>query len=1094
MKQILRLTSLIAVLTLCLGSSVVLAQGSTTSAMNGQVVDANGEGIPGATVVAVHEPTGSRWGNISDLTGYFRMPNMNVGGPYTVTITFVGYEPFQQSGIFLTLGQTYRVSATLREGATELEEVVISGNTNDIFDGNRTGQQTVIDEQTINTMPTVSRSIGDFARLNPLANITEGGDGLSISLGGMNNRYNAIYIDGAVNNDVFGLAGSGTNGGQTGVSPISIDAIEQFQVSIAPFDVRQSGFAGGAINAVTRSGSNDVEGSAYYFVRNQDFAGKTPTDADNVDQVKLNDFSAKTYGFRLGGPIIKNKLFFFANAELQRDETPQPFVASTYEGDATTSDLQALESKLLNEYGYDAGGYQNNTAFLDSDKFLGRLDWNLSNNHKLTLRHSYTKADNLEAVQSNTRSIRYIAESEQFVSTTNSSALELKSTFGNNMSNSLIIGATFVRDQRDPYRDAINFPYVSIQDGSGRITFGSEQFSTANQLDQDVITITDNFELYKGKHTLTFGTHNEFYSTYNLFIRQNFGVYDYDSLSGFLQNAPAAEFTRSYSLVDNITGDGSAAAAAFTGMQLGFYVQDEYQVNDKLKVTAGIRMDVPIFNDDVRENPEFNSNTVDAIQRFGYDLNGATVGGPVVEPQIMLAPRFGFNYDVKGDKTTQIRGGLGIFNSRMPLVWWGGAYNNNGATVGGDNVEAEDLPTTDWIRPWDGFFNPEWDNQPQRVAPNSGLRSGQIDIFDPEMRLPQVFKTNIAVDQQLPWGLIGTAEFLYSKFLNNLLYSNYNLKPSNTRLTGTPDDRIIYNRFDRIDNDYSGNIYYGSNTNKGHTWNAAFTVSKPFENGFTANVSYSYGDAYTVYDGTSSQNSSQWRGLHTVNGRNGFNEAQRSNFAQGGRIIGQVSYRKEYAGFGASQFSFFYNGQAGDPYSYIYNDRGNLTNEDSREYSLIYVPASQDEIILVDDGDRSAAQQWRELDEFIESDDYLKDRRGQYAERNMNRMPWNDILDFRFLQDFYIETGSGKRNTLQLSVDIFNVMNLLNSDWGRIYQVGSFNNYELLDFEGFQADGTTPTFSFPEVENNEPWTNNIEDSGIRSSRWQMQIGLRYTFQ
>lgn len=1090
MKQILRLTSLIAVLTLCFGSSVVLAQGSTTSAMNGQVVDDSGEGIPGATVVAVHEPTGSRWGNISDLSGYFRMPNMNVGGPYTVTITFVGYEPFQQSGIFLTLGQTYRVSATLSEGATELEEVIISGNANDIFDGNRTGQETIIDEQTINTMPTVSRSIGDFARLNPLANITEGGDGLSISLGGMNNRFNAIYIDGAVNNDVFGLAGSGTNGGQTGVSPISIDAIEQFQVSIAPFDVRQSGFAGGAINAVTRSGSNDIEGSAYYFVRNQDFAGKTPTDADDVDQVKLNDFSAKTYGFRLGGPIIKNKLFFFANAELQRDETPQPFVASTYEGDASTSDLQALENKLFNEYGYDAGGYQNNTAFLDSDKFLARLDWNLSDNHKLTLRHSYTKANNLEAVQSNTNRIRYIAESEQFVSTTNSSALELKSTFGNNMSNSLVIGATFVRDQRDPFRDAINFPYVDIEDGDGQITFGSEQFSTANQLDQDVITITDNFELYKGKHTITFGTHNEFYSTYNLFIRQNFGSYQFDNLNDFMTDQPASQLDRSYSLVDDITGDGSAAAAEFTGMQLGLYVQDEYQVNDKLKVTAGIRMDVPIFNDDVRANPEFNSSTIEAIETFGYELNGATVGGPVVDPQVMIAPRLGFNYDVKGDRTTQIRGGLGIFNSRMPLVWWGGAYNNNGGTVGGDRAFG---PTTDWFRNWDGNFNADWDNQPQRVGPNSGLRSGQIDIFDPEMRLPQVFKTNFAVDQQLPWGLIGTAEFLYSKFLNNLLYSNYNLKPSDTQLTGTPDDRILYDRGDEVDDDYT-RILYGSNTNKGHTWNAAFTVSKPFNNGFTANFSYSYGDAYTVYDGTSSQNSSQWRGLHTVNGRNGFNEVQRSNFSQGGRIVGQISYRKEYAGFGASQFSFFYNGQAGEGYSYIYNDNGNLTGEDSREQSLIYVPASQDEIILVDDGDRSAAQQWRELDEFIESDDYLKDRRGQYAERNMSRMPWNDILDFRFLQDFYIETGSGKRNTLQLSVDVFNVMNLLNSDWGRIYQVGSFNNFQVLDFEGFQDDGTTPTFVFSEIDNNEPWTNNIEDSGIRSSRWQMQIGLRYTFQ
>ena len=309
-------------------SGIVYGQGVTTSAMSGRITDEAGEGLPGATIVAVHTPTGSQYGNVTDVQGFFRIPNMRVGGPYKVTISFVGYKTWENPSIFLTLGQTYGVNVQLSEEATQLSEVLISADRNDVFDGNRTGQETVIDQNTIESLPTVSRSIGDYVRYNPLANIQEDEDGFEISIAGQNNRFNTIYIDGAVNNDVFGLAGSGTNGGQTGVQPVSIDAIEQFQVSVAPFDVRQSGFAGGAINAVTRSGTNELEGSAYYFWRNESLAGKTPTDNEEVDRVKLDEFTAKTYGFRLGGPIVKDKVFFFVNAELQRDDRPQLHGAS----------------------------------------------------------------------------------------------------------------------------------------------------------------------------------------------------------------------------------------------------------------------------------------------------------------------------------------------------------------------------------------------------------------------------------------------------------------------------------------------------------------------------------------------------------------------------------------------------------------------------------------------------------------------------------------------------------------------------------------------------------------------------------------------
>ncbi|MFT7056923.1 MAG: outer membrane receptor for ferrienterochelin and colicin, partial [Roseivirga sp.] len=387
-------------------SVVTYGQGTTTSSLNGKITDAAGGPLPGATIVAIHTPSGSQYGNVSNADGFYRIPNMRVGGPYTVTVTFVGFREFKQENLFLTLGQSYKLSSTLQETSVSLDDFEVIGTRSGVFDGNRTGAETVISLDQINAIPTVARAIGDFARFTPQATIDEGNDGFSISIGGQNNRYNSIYIDGAVNNDVFGLAGSGTNGGQTGVSPISIDAIEQFQIQVAPFDVRVSGFAGGAINAVTRSGSNNIEGSVYRFWRNENFAGETPVDIDGQARTKLNEFSAETYGFRVGGPIIKDKLFFFVNYEEQRDETPQPFLLENYEGDSDRAALNSLISKL-DGFGYNPGSFEDNPSILNSEKLTAKIDFNANQNNKISLRYSYVKADNIEAIRSSPRSIGF---------------------------------------------------------------------------------------------------------------------------------------------------------------------------------------------------------------------------------------------------------------------------------------------------------------------------------------------------------------------------------------------------------------------------------------------------------------------------------------------------------------------------------------------------------------------------------------------------------------------------------------------------------------------------------------------------------------
>jgi len=1090
-----------------------LAQGVTTSSMNGQVTDENGEPLIGANVVAIHQPTGTQYGNATNEKGIFRIPYMRVGGPYKIVVSYTGYERFEKEDVYLSLGQAFNLGAELSATSVELEGIEVTASSTEIIDGNRDGQKTVVDERTINDVPTISRSIQDFARLNPLASISEGSDGFSLSLAGQNNRYNTIYFDGAVSNDVFGLAGSGTNGGQTGAQPISLDAIEQFTISVAPFDIRQSGFAGGTINAVTRSGSNEFEGSAYYFLRNESFAGKTPGgDIADEDRTRLSDFSAETYGLRLGGPIIKNKLFFFANGEIVRNETPQPFEFDRYRGNSTLDEVNQLSSFLQENFGYNPGVFLNNTATLDVDKFLGKIDWNISEKHKLSVRHNYVKAENLEARNSNAFGLEFINGSEFFVSEKNSTALEVNSVFNNNISNKLIVNATFVRDDRDPF--GANFPTVELEDGeSGEIVFGAERFSTANRLDQDVITARNDFTIYKGRHSALFGVNFEYFNAANLFIRNNFGRYIYDDSDGqtgvqkFLAGDPATEFERSFSQVDNIAGDGSAAIAEFEQILLGFYLQDEFQVNQNLKLTGGLRFNIPFWPTDQPLNQSFNEETVSEIQRFGYDLQGAQTG-QFIESQILFSPRFSFNWDISGRDATQLRGGIGMFTSRIPLVWPGGAYNNYGFNIG--EVEANNVP-----------FDPNVQNQPvgfdengnpiRQIDPNNITPSGQIDLFAEDFRLPQTLRVNLALDQKLPGGIIGTLEGIFTKYQNNVRYQNFQLKPAQRLLEGNgPDNRPLFNGVspgfgdDVVDDRYTG-IFLASNTDKGYSFNAAVSLKKPFSNGFAAQVSYAYSDSYTLFDLTSSQNNSQWRGFHNVRGKNFEREAQRSDFAIGHRVFGQVSYAVDYLDFGTSKLSLNFNGQTGGFFSYVV-DASNFRFVDDGAFSdneLIFVPESPDQINLVEKEVNgvtySPAAQWTILDNYIENHDDLADRRGQYATRNSGREPFEFTMDLRFLQDFYLEMANGKRNILQFSVDIFNFTNLLNREWGIRRRAGSFGNYGILELEnsiGFPpGDNNTAEYTINQdlIENQEPWDGNIDDSGLRSSRWQMQIGVRYIF-
>lgn len=1053
----------------------------TTSGMNGRVTGNDGS-LPGATVIVTHTPTGTQYATITDDNGFYRIQNMNVGGPYTAKITFVGYQEHTANDIYLKLGQMQKLNVQLSETAAQLDAVEIVAQSRGIIDGNRTGAEQVVNAQEISKLPTINRDIFDFARMTPQANKTDAG---ALSIAGMNNRYNSIMVDGTVNNDAFGLAANGQNGGQTGGTPFSMDVIDQLQIVLAPFDVRYNGFAGGGINAVTKSGTNEVKGTAYYLFRNEGLAGLTPTDSEDPDfeREALPEFTANTYGVSVGGPLIKNKLFFFLNAEFQRDQTPNPFNFEDYTGDSDRATITALEDYVMSEFDYDMGGFENNIDELTSNKVFGRLDWNINKTHKMMVRHSYTENISFNPSSSSKYSLSYYNNGQYFPSVANTTALELKSNW-DNKSNNLAISYSSVHDDRDQLGNP--FPAVRIYDGNATIYFGSEPYSTANELKQNIFNVTDNYSMYLGAHTITVGASFEYQYVYNLFMRKAFGEYRYGSVEDFMTGAPALQYERGYSLVDGIVGDGSAAAAEFNTMQVGIYGQDEWQVSDDFKLTYGLRIDVPMFPDNSLTDAQADALTETTFAAIEAAWSGDdrvdldnVVFGKMPGAQIMFNPRVGFNWDVTGDESTQLRGGSGIFTSRLPLVWPGGAYTNNGYTIGGVYYKSAWGTDIDFIGdPYAQYTNEDFGQE-------DPTPSGQIDVFDADFKFPQVWRTNLAVDQKLPWNMIGTLEFLYTKTLNNVNYYNLNVSPdSDFELTGA-DNRPHYS--DAKLDDRLSRVIYGTNTNEGYAYNFTAQLQKPFDNGLTANVAYTYGKSMVLNDGTSSQNSSQWRYMESVNGLNNL-DLSYSDFDLGHRVLAFVSYRLDYANHMASTFSLVYNGQSGSRYGYVYNDYGDLNGEGENSGNLIFIPETADQIVFADA--ETAAQQWAELDGFISSDPYLDANRGDYCERNAVRTPFTNILDFRFVQDFYINAG-GKKHDLQLTFDIFNFTNLLNKDWGRKYYV-SYGTYQLLKYKGMAEDGTTPTFEYTGPETRDDIFN-IDDSGLSSSRWQGQIGVRYIF-
>lgn len=1039
----------------------------TTSGISGKVT-AEGELLIGATVQAVHEPSGTTYGTVTNADGRYSLQGMRTGGPYTVEVSYVGFQKAVYKNITLQLGETYLLDVKLTESLS-LDEVVVTASKAALFNSQKTGAAQNFNQSQIQATPSVSRSIFDVTKMNPLGVNTASG----MSFAGSSNKYNSFQIDGITNNDVFGLSSSGTNGGQAGANPISLEAIEEIQVVIAPYDVRQGGFTGGGINAITKSGTNTFHGSAYWYYNNENFYGKTPG-KDAKERKKLGDQSSATYGFTLGGPIVKDKLFFFANYERVKETYPSSNNIGSTESNLDVKEVDQIVNKISQlTGGYNAGGYGPQDIDTYSNKILTRLDWNINEQNKFTVRYSFL--DGRKMVFSNSVSSAKLNDNGYFMNNkTHSLVSELNTQFTPSWSNEFRFGWTYVRDYRDPIGQPL--PNITINNlinngdptKKSSLELGTERNSAANALDQDIFTLEDNLIWNKGNHTITLGTHNEFFHMKNLYITNIYGSYVYNSLDDFWTVGTANEvlpnsYEYSYSN-EKITGT-DRWAPVFGAAQLGFYAQDEWKVTNRFSMTYGLRLDIPLLFDKPRANEVFNSSTVATSMGLATDQMPTT--------KVLWSPRVGFRWSLNEDRTTLLRGGAGIFTGRVPFVWISNSFGNAG-------VEMVRTAYSSSLGNYPSDFKFNIDPNKQYKDPNAKVPTSEVDVMAKNFRFPSVFRANLAVEQMLPFGIRGTLEGLYSKTLNNILYENINYQWKGETLNNGGDDRPVY---EKQDNHFT-QVMLLKNTSKGYTFNITTKLEKSFDFGLNAMIAYTYGQAKSLNDGNSSQAYSGWKYNATYYGDMNP-ELTWSMFDVRNRVIGSVSYRKEYAKHFATTVSLFYNGQTGGRYSLLdYTD----LNKDGYRNDLMYVPtdAELEKMVFTDihsnNNTVTAAEQKDALIKWIEGNGELRKSKGTHIKRNQMTLPFEHHFDFHFAQDFFVDIA-GQRNTIQLNFDIINVGNLLNKKWGMYYQTNS--GYDLTPLTTkIGTNGATYQFYDP----GEMYTNtNI------TSRWHAQVGLKYIF-
>jgi len=1080
-------------------SSLIMFAQVTTSGISGKIYGENKVSLPGASVVLVHVPTGTQYGTVTDVDGLYRITNLKVGGPYTLTISYVGYKPIVEENINLNLGQTLGLNETLSQNASEITGVEVTAQKNQLIDGNKTGASTNINLAEIKALPSINRSITDFTKMTPQSNGT--------SFAGRDGRYNNITVDGANFNNNFGLSTKSLPGGDA--QPISLDAIEEISVNVAPFDIRQSNFTGANINAVTKSGTNEWKGTAYTYFRDKSFNGKKVEDKE----LTLTDQSTLSYGASVGGPIIKNKLFIFFNAEKEKSSYPgipwsvsdpengiEPDAAN-YISRTTATDMSVMSDYLKNTYQYDAGSYQNFGNFESNNyKILGKIDWNINQHHKFAVRYNYVESTNDQQVNATSapgtrstfgrigeKSMAFSNSNYGFLNTVGSVSAELNSVWGKS-ANKFLFTYTKIQDTRNS--NSSPFPFVDIyKDGDPYMSFGYELFTKDNDVKNNTLTFINNYNYYMGMHTFTIGASYDQMYFANSYKRYGTSYYRYASMDDFYNGGIPTTFGLTYPY----EGAGNGYAELTFGYA-ALYGQDEIQILDNLKVTAGLRIELPIYFDNLIPNPSITDLTF-------KDLNGEDLtldAGKWPESKPTFSPRVSFNWDVKGDKSLQVRGGSGVFTGRLPFVWFTNQPTNSGTLQ--NTVEV-----TKAAQLVDLTFNPDpfyhlsnttlFPSQPSSVAP------GSIAVVDPKFKMPQVWRTNLAVDVKLPWGIVGTFEGMYSNNINDVIQYNANQKDSTATFNG-PDMRPRYFSATRKINPGVSNAMVLTNElsiENGYSYSLTAQLSKQFQNGFSGFIAYTHFGVKDFTSNPGSAASSAWASNPTVASQNAL-ELSYSQFAVPNRVIGSVTYHKEYLKHLGTSVSLVYQGSSQGRLDYIYS---NDMNGDGNAADLMYIPKDESEIIFdpitkkLADGtfetiftsEEQNAAFWA----YVDQDEYLSENKGQYAERYGVIMPWVNRFDVKLLQDIFTGVGkNNKRQTLQISLDLLNVGNLLNSSWG-IYQKQTLGSYDitLLKMSKTGTDGI-PHYQMNYTGSSLP-TSTFTPVLSTQSTWGAQVGVRYIF-
>jgi hypothetical protein len=1084
----------------------------TTSEMVGRVADPQGNPMAGASVEAVHVPSGTVYTAVTNEAGRYALPGMRVGGPYKVKAFQAGFNEQTVENLQLSLGTPATINFTLSSAINET--VQVSSSDSEIFSEARTGASTTISGPLVETLPTISRRINDFTRLTPQA----GGGG---TFAGQDNRLNNITVDGSYFNNSFGLAGQ--PGDRTGVSPISLDAIEAIQVNVSPYDVRQGNFVGAGVNTVTKSGTNTYNGSVYYLFRKPSLVGKK---AGNT-AVPTGVFDFKNYGFRVGGPLPffkfgeggptfisgKNKLFFFFSYE--NEATTQPatdFTANTggepEVGNKTrvlASDLDALSAYLRTNFNYETGGYQGYSSSTPAKKYLFRTDYNINSTNRLSLRYIQldSSTDVLESNssslgfgsrRSSRSSLNFENSNYQILENIRSFVGEWNSSLGGQASNSLIVGYT-KQDESRGFKGTF-FPLVDIlKAGSTYTSFGFEPFTPNNELRYKSTQIQDNLTFYRGSHTIATGISFERYQSENVFFPGAQSVYVYNSLADFFTDANGylANPNRTTSPVSlrrfqvrwsNIPGLDKPLQPLKVNY-VGFYGQDTWKMRDNLSLTFGLRADVPFFGKTGFANPQ--------VAGLSFrDENGQTVQyntEKLPDANVLWSQRVGFNWNPFGSGRVQVRGGTGIFTGRPAYVWISNQVGNNGILTGFESID------NTLTRPW----NPNPDRYKPTVVTGAPASSYGLELIQPSFKFPQIWRTSIAADVKLPLGLVGGVEYLQSKDVNGIYYVNANQTDPNSAFTG-PDNRPRWTSTaaNRI-NSFITSAVVLKNQNIGKTWNLAFTVEKPYSNGLWVKGAYSYGESKNTVDPGSIAFGSWNNNQHSGNPNNpglGYSFA-----SAGHRFFGTFSYRKEYFKFGATTVSTFWETRTAGNGSYAFS--GDLNNDGGTSNDLLYIPRDASEMnfsnITTSTGTVvfTPAQQAAAWEAFIAQDPYLSKNRGKYAQRGAAFLPFATNVDFSIAQDIIARIG-GTKHSFQVRADILNFGNLLNHNWGGGQ---AFTTTQPLITTSTSATSTcrvptattAATYCLRTVGSSLlPPGSSFRTTGTNDV-YRIQIGLRYTF-